>query len=72
MKCGINGKTHSFSTVESLILFPVKINRTSRLVMAASHHHGSATTSVDLCVQKIDCLNELDLPTNLNTEGFIA
>ena len=39
-----------FSTVESFI--PREKNRTSRLVMAASHHLGSVTTSVALCVQK--------------------
>ena len=50
MKCGISGKTN-FSQQLNL-LFHVKINRTSRLVMAASHHHGSVTTSVDLCVPK--------------------
>ena len=54
MKRGISGKTNFFWQLNHL--FPVKINRT--YVMAASHHHGSVTTSVDLCVQKI---NELDL-----------
>ena len=65
-------KDEFFATVESFIPCEDNINRTSRLVMAASHHHGSVTTSVDLCVQKIDCLNELNLPANLITGGFIA
>ena len=60
-------KDQFFATVESFIPCEDKQNFKTC--------HGSLAPpwfSNDMCVQKIDCLNELNLPANLITGGFIA